>query len=55
MVTSEPDEAGTRLGTVRIGREDWHAESADGALLPTGTAVEVVRIEGTRAVVRPTD
>jgi len=55
IVTSEPDEAGARLGTVRIGREDWHAESADGALLPTGTAVEVVRIEGTRAVVRPTD
>ena len=55
MVTSEPDEAGTRLGTVRIGREDWHVESDDGTPLPTGTAIEVVRIEGTRAVVRPTD
>ena len=54
VVTGEPDGAGTRLGTVRIGREDWHVESDDGTPLPTGTAVEVVRIEGTRAVVRPT-
>tara|TARA_B110000438_G_scaffold279594_1_gene304142 strand:+ start:219 stop:668 length:450 start_codon:yes stop_codon:yes gene_type:complete len=54
MVTSEPDEDGTRLGTVRIGREKWHAESDDGMPLTTGATVEVVRIEGTRAVVRPT-
>ena len=55
VVTSEPDAGGTRLGTVRIGREDWHVESTDGSPLTSGTTVEVVRIEGTRAVVRPTD
>ena len=42
------------LGTVRIGREEWHAETPDRGHLPAGTSVEVVRIEGTRAVVRST-
>ena len=41
-----------RLGTVRIGREEWHAETPDRGHLSAGTSVEVVRIEGTRAVVR---
>ena len=40
------------LGTVRIGREEWHAETPDRGHLPAGTSVEVVRIEGTRAVVQ---
>ena len=42
------------LGTVRIGREEWHVETPDRGHLPAGTSVEVVRIEGTRAVVRST-
>ena len=42
------------LGTVRIGREEWHAETPDRGHLPAGTSGEVVRIEGTRAVVRST-
>ena len=42
------------LGTVRIGREEWHAETPERGHLPAGTSVEVVRIEGTRAVVRST-
>ena len=42
------------LGTVRIGREEWHAETPDRGHLPAGTSVEGVRIEGTRAVVRST-
>ena len=42
------------LGTVRIGREEWHAETPDRGHLPAGTSVEVVRIEGTRAVVQST-
>ena len=55
VITSEPDTACTRMGTVRIGRENWHVESADGVPLPTGTPVQVIRIEGTRAVVTPVD
>ena len=43
----------SRLGSVRIGREDWHAETPDGTHVAAGTQVEVIEIEGTRAVVRP--
>ena len=43
----------SRLGSVRIGREDWHAETPDGTQVVVGTQVEVIEIEGTRAVVRP--
>lgn len=44
-----------RMGTVRIGREEWHAETSEGDHLPAGTPVRVVLIEGTRAVVQRTD
>ena len=54
VVTSAPDASTGRLGTVRIGREDWHAESDDGRPLDDGEEITVVRIEGTRAVVRRT-
>jgi membrane protein implicated in regulation of membrane protease activity len=43
------------MGAVRVGREEWHAESVDGVDLPTGTAIEVTDILGTRAIVRPVD
>ncbi|MBH99355.1 MAG: hypothetical protein CL467_01985 [Acidimicrobiaceae bacterium] len=54
VVTAAPDPATGRLGTVRIGRENWHAESDDEYELTAGESVEVVRIEGTRALVRRT-
>ncbi len=41
-----------QMGVVRLGREEWHAETADGGHLPSGTQIEVVQIEGTRAVVK---
>ena len=44
-----------RLGTVRIGREEWHAETPDRGHLPAGTPIRVVLIEGTRAVVQRCD
>jgi membrane protein implicated in regulation of membrane protease activity len=44
-----------RMGTVRIGREEWHAETPDRGYLSAGTPIRVVLIEGTRAVVQPTD
>ena len=47
-LTPDPE----RLGTVRIGREEWHAETPDRGHLPAGTPIRVVLIEGTRAVVQ---
>lgn len=42
--------AGT--GTIRLEREQWRAESLDGTPIEAGAVVAVVRIDGTRAVVR---
>jgi inner membrane protein len=42
-------------GMVRIEREEWRAESVDGTALPIGTEVTVLRVDGTRVVVRPMD
>ena len=41
--------AGT--GLIRLEREQWRAESVDGAPIEQGAVVQVVRIDGTRAVV----
>ena len=41
--------AGT--GTIRLEREEWRAESADGSPIEVGAIVVVLRIDGTRAVV----
>ncbi len=41
-------------GTVRIGGEDWSARALDEALvIPTGTTVDVIHIDGITAVVHP--
>jgi membrane protein implicated in regulation of membrane protease activity len=36
---------------VRIEREEWRAESADGSGLDAGEPIRVVRVDGTRLVV----
>lgn len=41
-----------QTGTIRLEREQWRAESADGAPIEAGTVVQVIRIDGTRAVVQ---
>lgn len=38
-------------GVVRIGKEEWKAESRTGEAIPAGTAVKVVRMNGTHLVV----
>lgn len=43
----------TDSGLVRVGREEWRAESADGRPIPPGTTVKVVEVRGTRVVVFP--
>lgn len=55
VVISDLSADAERMGAVRVGREEWHAESADGADLASGTEIEVVDIRGTRAIVRPVD
>jgi len=39
-------------GRVRIDREEWRAQSADDTVIPVNSRVEVVRVEGTRLIVR---
>lgn len=39
-------------GLVKIGGEEWSAVSEDGSVIPPGSKVQVVRIEGVKAVVR---
>jgi membrane protein implicated in regulation of membrane protease activity len=41
----------TQAGMVRIGTEEWRAESIDGQPINAGTPVTVQEIRGTRAVV----
>ncbi|MGK2929010.1 MAG: NfeD family protein [Acidimicrobiales bacterium] len=48
-VPGGPDE----LGLVRVGREEWRAQSSDGSSIPQHTRVTVVEVRGTRVVVFP--
>jgi len=40
-------------GLVRVEREEWRADSVDGEAIPADTVVKVIRVEGTRVMVRP--
>ncbi|MDZ4827433.1 MAG: NfeD family protein [Actinomycetota bacterium] len=40
-------------GLVRVEREEWRAESADGSEIVSGTKVIVLRVDGTRLIVKP--
>lgn len=42
-------------GMVRVGREEWRAESRDGTPVPAGALVKVIDVTGTRLVVWPLD
>lgn len=39
------------IGQVRVGNEKWSAKSKDGTVIPVGTNVKVVGIEGVKLVV----
>jgi membrane protein implicated in regulation of membrane protease activity len=41
------------VGSVLVGREEWRAESLDGAPIPEGAVVKVVEVRGTRLIVHP--
>ena len=38
-------------GNVRVEKDDWRADSSNGEIIPAGTKIVVVRIEGTHLVV----
>jgi len=40
-------------GKIRLNREEWRAESIDGAKLTEGTKVKVIKVDGTHVVVEP--
>lgn len=42
-------------GMVRIDREKWRAESADGRVIPAKTWAVVVKVDGTRMIVEPAE
>jgi membrane protein implicated in regulation of membrane protease activity len=43
------------VGLVRVDREEWRAQSTDGSAIPTGTAVRVADVQGTRVIVAAVD
>ena len=53
VVLSEIQAGVQATGLVRVEREEWRAESVDGSAIPAGTAVEVLRVDGTRLIVGP--
>jgi len=55
LVLQEVPAGPSELGLVRVGREEWRAESRDGRALPAGTNVRVVDVQGTRVIVWPVE
>ena len=53
-VTSDIDNMAA-TGTVKLGAMEWTARSADGKVIPTGTLIQVERIEGVKAIVSPAE
>ena len=39
-------------GSVRMGQEEWRANSETGEVIPKGTRVRVMRVDGTHAIVK---
>ena len=52
LVLEEIDNV-ANAGRVRLGKEEWRADSDAGDRIPVNTRVEVVRLEGTHLVVKP--
>lgn len=54
-IVTEDLDPDSQKGKVRIDREIWIADTADGTALPVGTKVIVLRVEGTRLIVKQLD
>ena len=50
-VVLESIDNNSNTGSVRIGQDEWRANSETGDIIQEGTKIEVTRINGTRAVV----
>ena len=44
---------GHEAGQIKIGDVEWRAISEDGAEIPESTPVEILRVEGSKLVVKP--
>jgi membrane protein implicated in regulation of membrane protease activity len=51
-IVLEPIDNMKNVGRVRLDKEEWRADSETDAIIPTGTQVEVVRLDGTHLVVK---
>ena len=51
IVLEEIDSASGK-GLVRVEHDQWRAESEGGSLIPKGKKIEVLRVEGTRLIVK---
>ncbi len=54
ILTQEAGPGDSVVGMAKVGSEEWRAISEDGHQLPAGSPITVVRVEGTRLVVRGT-
>ena len=54
-ITSAVPGGPTETGRVKLGAEDWAAESADESPIADGTVVKVLEVRGTRVIVTPTE
>ncbi len=43
------------VGLIRVGREEWRAQSPDGSSIPKESRVVIAEVRGTRVVVYPTE
>lgn len=41
------------VGTIKVGSEEWRAESVDGQAIEKGARIRVLDVQGTRAIVSP--
>jgi len=51
IVVEKIDNA-TNKGRIRIGQDDWRATSENGDVIPENALIKVVRVDGTRAIVK---
>ena len=52
VLTQAPGPGRNDVGMAEVGSEHWRAVTEEGRLLPVDTHVTVIRVEGTRVVVR---
>jgi len=48
----EPINPDNAKGLVRLDHEQWRAESEDGSIIEAGTRIQVMKIDGTRVIVK---